>query len=807
MRLTRRSFTAGFTSTFAAAAAGAVLPKIGFAALPSTPSPFHKAISLSGAWNVYASDHLVAANVTLPHVPVALSWRNWDPVSWQKVWTYRRSLDLPDIAVQQRLFLSIERAMVNATVRVNGREVGSHHGGFLPFDCEISGAVRTGANQIEIEVDSRWLDEPPAGSPKGPAAVDYYLPGGIHGAVELRSLPRTAAVVDLWAHSRDVLSGEPSLEIFAEIESDQPRTAVLTCRLSTGGRLVQQSTTSAMLARGRSTVNAQLSSLRGIELWSPDHPKLYNLVIEVEIERTLMHAASKRIGFREARFSSDGFYLNGKKTRLFGLNRHELFPYVGFAASPRSTRHDAAYLRNELNCNMVRCSHYPQSIAFLDACDELGLMVWEEIPGWQYLGDQAWKRTAVQNTQEMIRRDRHHPSIIVWGTRINESANDPDLYNRTREIARHLDPTRPTSGSMTASSRADWKEHWHQDIFAFDDYHAAPDGTVGIDPALPGVPYMLAETVGQYSYGTANNFLRRYRRAGIPEEQNAQALLHAQAHDRAAQDERNAGVLAWCAFDYASPIHSYQGVKCPGVVDTFREPKLGAAFYRSQITPEQRVVLEPSFYWDAKLHVADGRAAIFSNCDQLRISLNGTPHSTLLPDANTYPRLHYPPFFADLPWHAIEQTVLRIDGYIAGRQCISRSFDGAHARDRLWMAADDRTIRADGVDSTRISFGIADSFGNPRPEGEGILRVEHRGAGQLVGDTTFPMSEGAVAAVWLRSLPDRTGRADVTIVHPGLGRRSISVQIRRETRSSSTSSADRPPAPRVDTSEEARASL
>lgn len=154
-------------------------------------------------------------------------------------------------------------------------------------------------------------------------------------------------------------------------------------------------------------------------------------------------------------------------------------------------------------------------------------MVWEEIPGWQYIGDDVWKDVAVRNVEEMIRRDRHHPSIIVWGTRINESANDDPPYQRTRELARRLDPTRPTSGSMTPSSRSDWNTHWHENIFAFDDYHAASDGSVGIDTALPGVPYMLAEAVGQYSYGTAKNFLRRYRRAGVPEEQNAQALLHA----------------------------------------------------------------------------------------------------------------------------------------------------------------------------------------------------------------------------------------------------------------------------------------
>ena len=770
MRLTRRSFA----STLAAAAASAALPKVEFAAALASSVPADR--SLSDGWSVSESGKLLDTDVTLPHIPVALSWRNWDPASWQKVWTYRRTLDLPNIDLHQRLFLHIERAMANATVRVNGKDTGSHKGGFLPFACEITDAVRTGSNEIEIEVDSRWLDVPPAGSPKGPAAVDYYLPGGINGAVSLRTVPRTA-IVDLWAQARDVLGERPSLDIFADIETEETQQALLTAKLFDGNTLFQQSAVPITLTAGRGTVSTQITSLRGIRLWSQDNPHLYRLELELSKQRKRIHSASIRIGFREARFELDGFYLNGKKTRLFGLNRHELFPYVGFAASPRSMRHDAAYLRNDLNCNVVRCSHYPQSTAFLDACDELGLMVWEEIPGWQYLGDEAWKNIALQNVEEMIRRDRHHPSIIVWGTRVNESANDPELYTRTSGLAQRLDPTRQTSGSMTPSSRADWKEHWHEDVFAFDDYHTAPDGTVGIDPALPGVPYMLAEAVGQYSYGTAKNFLRRYRRAGIPEEQNAQAVLHAQAHDRAAQDERNAGVIAWCGFDYASPINAYEGVKCPGVIDSFRVPKLGASFYRSQVSPEKRVVLEPSFYWDAKLHASDGMAAIFSNCEELHIALNGAPQAVLRPDRNAYPRLSYPPFFAVLPWKAIDGTVLKIDGYVGNKQRISRSFDGSHDHDQLWVSVDDGRIAADGVDSTRVSFGIADRFGNSRPAADGTLAVQHAGAGHLIGDKTFNMSEGAAGAVWLRSSTGKTGQANITVAHPRLGRRRVSVQI------------------------------
>ena len=190
-----------------------------------------------------------------------------------------------------------------------------------------------------------------------------------------------------------------------------------------------------------------------------------------------MHDHRTRIGFREARFEVDGFFLNGKRLRLFGLDRHEVYPYVGFTMPDRVMRRDAEILRHEYNCNIVRCSHYPQSEAFLDACDELGLMVWEETPGWGYLGDDAWKELVVQNVTDMILRDRNRACIVIWGVRVNESANDVPLYKRTTAIAKSLDGTRACSGSLTSSPR----KNWHEDVFALDDYHSAKDGSVGID--------------------------------------------------------------------------------------------------------------------------------------------------------------------------------------------------------------------------------------------------------------------------------------------------------------------------------------
>ena len=147
------------------------------------------------------------------------------------------------------------------------------------------------------------------------------------------------------------------------------------------------STSTAITKAGAHAVTLTLTGLGKPELWSPSTPKLYTVRTTLTDQSgTELHSLDVRTGFRQAEFKLDGFHLNGKPFKLFGLNRHQLFPYLGMAANERLQRRDAELLKTTLNCNMVRCSHYPQSPHFLDACDELGLMVWEEPPGWQYVG-------------------------------------------------------------------------------------------------------------------------------------------------------------------------------------------------------------------------------------------------------------------------------------------------------------------------------------------------------------------------------------------------------------------------------------
>jgi beta-galactosidase len=297
------------------------------------------------------------------------------------------------------------------------------------------------------------------------------------------------------------------------------------------------------------------------------------------------------------------------------------------------------------------------------------------------------------------------------------------------------------------------------------------------------MPYLVSETVGQFNYG-GKGFGRKYRRAGDPALQSQQALFHAQAHNKAAAYPRCAGVIAWCAFDYDSLMNAYQAVKCPGVADVFRIPKLGAAFYLAQVDPAVRPVIEPDFYWDFGPKTPNGpgeHAAIFSNCDRLELLIDDKTHAVLHPDLAGFTHLKYPPFFADLKLDGAASPELRIDGFVGQARVFTRSFSSDRSSDRLWLHADEAELRADGSDATQLVFRVVDKFGAPRPFAEGEVSLSIEGPGDIVGDNPFQFADsGGAGAVWIRTVEGREGIINVTAKHPFLGSAHVRLQSRAD---------------------------
>lgn len=721
--------------------------------------------------------------VTLPHCVAKLSWQNWDYKEWEKIWIYRHHFTPPREWNKKRVFLHFEGVMVGNKPVINGHELPGRLGGYLPSQCELTEWLKEGENILAVVVDSRWSQCPPEGSPKGPSRIDYLEPGGIYRPARLEIVPQIF-ISDVFAKPVDVLNPSRAVEVACTINAGaEARTIELLVELKDKDRVLatERQALAAAVSPGETTAHLTLRNLGNVNLWHVKTPRLYHVVATLLVDGKPVHHYTRRIGFREARFEVDGFFLNGERFRFMGLDRHELYPYVGGAMPRRVLRRDAELLRREFNCDIVRCSHYPQSEAFLDACDELGMMVWEEPPGWGYMGDEQWRDLVVRDVGEMIKRDRNHPAIVIWGVRVNESNNDNALYQRTTALARTLDGSRPCSGSMT--THKNWRQNWHEDVFSMDDYHSTPDGQVAIYPPLPGVPYMLSETVGQYNYTDRKTFNAKYRRAGDVQLQTAQAVRHAQAHNNALNYERFCGVIAWCAIDYGSLVNPYHNVKCPGVADVFRIPKLGASFYQAQTDPGADPVIAPNFFWDFGADTPRGpgmKSSVFSNCERLEFFVDGKSVGSAQPDKTNYPHVKHAPFFVDLDFDGGAHPELRIAGFMGDREVISRKFSSDPARDQFVLKADDKELVADGADATRLMFGQMDAYGNPRLKGGGEVAFAVEGPGKLVGDNPFQLADpGGVGAVWIRTLPRETGHITVTARHSTLGEQTVHIKVIR----------------------------
>ncbi|WP_372664932.1 glycoside hydrolase family 2 protein [Amycolatopsis kentuckyensis] len=762
-RLSRR----GFLAASGAALLGAVVAGSAGHAAPGPDSARLGDFWLFGRYDDGCTelgfDEIDLSPVQLPHCVTPLSWTGWDPASWQDRWIYRKHFT---VSTAERFTARFDGVMTNASVFLNGAPVATHQGGYLPFEVELPGVVE-GDNVLAVVVDGRWALDVPPNLPHsaGPSVIDFYQPAGIYRPAAIGPVPRTR-LADVFARPVDVLSPGRSLHLTCTL--DAPVVAQVTASVRQAGRELAHGT--APLEG--TTAEFDVHGLDAVRLWDVDDPALCDVVVTVRSGPAVLDQRTVRIGFREAEFTPDGFFLNGRRLKLAGLNRHQWYPFAGGAMPDRVQRRDAEILRRELNCTMVRCSHYPQSSAFLDACDELGLLVWEEIPGWGRIGDAAWQQQNLRDVSDMITRDRNHPSIVVWGTRVNEANGTTAMYGRTGRLARQLDPSRPTSGALASSTGARFAGG-DVEILAYNDYTARRGAPFQLRPPRAGVPYLVTETIGTLSGA------RAYRRTDPAATQQLQAELHAKAHDLAAADDRYCGLLAWCAFDYPSGWQrSVGGSKYAGVSDFFRIPKPAAAFYASQGDPLVRAVVEPGFAWDFTASPAGpGRdVTIWSNCDRLLLFLDDRPIGAARSRRADFPHLPYPPFAADLVVPRGPRPQLRIDGYAGGRLVVSRRFSGDRSRDVLGCVPDDTQLRADGADATRVVVSAMDRFGTLRAGATGKVTLALTGPAELVGEPALDLgATGGAAAVWLRPFAGPPGVLTLTARHGSLGTATATV--------------------------------
>lgn len=695
--------------------------------------------------------------ITLPHSVKLFPHHNFDNKAYQLISTYRKRFQFFRDDQQSLVFLDFEGVMLACTVYLNGEMIGEHRGGYAPFEINLTSELQEGENLLTIYVDSHEREHiPPYGH-----LVDYLTFGGIYRDVFLRVVHPTH-VTNIFIQTPDVVT-KPQLNCevdLSQFESDLMLKAALADQQE---KIIAET----QIPIKEQTVNLAFDSLPDVKLWSLQAPNLYTLNLTLIKRGETIDTYASRFGFRTCEFRDDGgFYLNDERVDLFGLNRHQTYPYIGAAAPARLQRQDADILKHELSCNIVRTSHYPQSPHFLDRCDEIGLLVFEEITGWQHIGDDAWKEISLNELESMIKRDRNHPSIILWGVRINESPDDDAFYSHTNALAHQLDPTRQTGGA-----RCFLGSSFLEDVYTYNDF----SNTV-IEP--PELPYLITEYAG-HMFPT---------KAWDHEERLIEhALLHARITDSQLGNPKIAGAIGWCAFDYNTHIEFGSGDRIcyHGVMDIFRLPKWAAYFYQSQQPPSKKIVLQAATHWTMGDRNGGGNdpITVFSNCEEIEVVIGQEVVGRFTPDHETYPHLLHPPFTIPVlekftAWGQGGYNDLHLIGYLHGEPAAEQWIASNQLPAKLELTTDSKQIYADGADMTRLVFRITDSYGNPLPYTTKVVDFKIEGPADLMGENPFPLV-GGQAALYIKA-QHQPGRVSIHARTPGLPEATISLEIIKE---------------------------
>ena len=717
--------------------------------------------------------------VRLPHSAVELPYNYFDETEYQKPFTYQKVLAWRPEFEGSEVSLMFDAAMANSVVYLNGREVVAHKDGYTPFEARLTPHLVQGDNLVTVKVDGTENPEiPPFGG-----QIDYLCYAGIYRDVWLK-VASPVSIGNVKIETPDALAERKSVtaRVFLANPDDRTFSGKLTATIADkSGTEVA----SASVALDGKEALLTFSDLAGITLWDIDNPALYTLSLSLESDHG-KDKVTQRFGFRTARFTPDGFLLNDKPLKLRGLNRHQSWPHTGYAMGRRAQEKDADILKHELACNIVRTSHYPQSKWFLERCDEIGLLVFEEIPGWQHIGGKAWQQESIENVRRMIERDWNHPSIIIWGVRINESQDNHDFYAETNRLARELDPTRQTGGVRFITN-----SELLEDVYTMNDFILGNEELPGNNRGrvvlrdrvettgiTRPIPYMITEYNG-HMYPT--------KRFDQEQRQAEHVTRHLLVLNAAAGDSNISGSTGWCMFDYNThkDFGSGDRICYHGVLDMYRIPKLAAYAYASQGDPEQNVVLQPVTFWARGERNIGGvlPLIILTNCDYVDVKFGEWPAKRIYPDRETYPHLPHPPVVLDLRTVTQEEfgswgRVWRegtITGYLDDKVVKTLVLPADPVPATLNVKADDTMLRVGEKDAVRVVVRALDQCGNLLPYFEEPVSLALSGPGRIIGPADHTLKGGATG-FWVEA-GDKRGSLELVVASRRFAPQSVTFTV------------------------------
>ncbi|MDN4504329.1 glycoside hydrolase family 2 TIM barrel-domain containing protein [Alteromonadaceae bacterium BrNp21-10] len=752
---------------------------------PETPVVnANRVININKNWQFYKTDQdaqfdlvkmTAADKVALPHTPQIeprVVNDQWQGLSW-----YQRTLSADKAWQGKKVYLRFEGAMNHAQVWLNDELLGEHLGGYLPFTFDISSALNfVGDNILRVRLDNR--DNPIIG-PKPLAILDFNTYGGLYRDVNViikeplhisdEILANQPASGGIFVSYPQVSAEKSVVEVKTHIANDDAQAKQFTLHqtLLLGEQQVAtaQSKPLSLDANSAKQFSQQLT-VTNAQLWSPQAPNLYQLITQVRDGNRVVEQQQTQIGIREFTFNEKHeLLINGEKTFLRGVNRHQEYPHVGYATSAQADYRDAVKIKSA-GFDYVRLSHYPHSKAFMQAADELGLVLIDAILGWQYyLDDVAFEEQIIRTCRDLIRRDRNHASVLAWECSLNESAMPEEFVAKLHNVVREEDPNGFSAGwmhgyDMYLQARQHRQQHYD----------------------IPTQPYNVSE-YGDWEYYAQNAGLAQDSWQDLKEEERTSRQLLNAGEKRLLQQARNLQEAHndnltypayadgyWVMFDYNRGYAD--DIESSGIMSLYRLPKYSYYFYQSQRDASEQ---SPAYDSGPMVHIASEWTAesstnvrVFSNADEVELWLNDEIVSRNKPSNDKYStHLPHPPFEFKVPEFVSGNLIAK--AFIDGKQVAEHKVTTPSAATSLHLSIDESRVPvAAGVkDIVFVYAELLDAQGNSVPLNDVEVVLTTVGDIEVVNPGKIVTSQGKAAAVV--RIGESLNKAKVSVTAPELG--------------------------------------
>lgn len=702
------------------------------------------------SWEVVSTPH------TVELLPAEGSGcRNYQGKAW-----YRKHFVMPEDTKGKDVTLHFEAVMGKQKFYVNGKEVKENFGGYLPVTISLTEAGVKPGEECVVAVMADNSDDKtfPPGKPQH--SLDFAYHGGIYRDVWMIAKD-PVAITDpveagkvagggVFVHFDKVSDKSAEVNIDTDLANNgrvARKVTVETSLIDPQGNLVRKVSTPVTLKAGENRSVAQKIQVKNPELWSPDSPVLYRVESRVKDGKTTIDGGATRVGIRYFHFDGDkGFFLNGKPFgQLIGANRHQDFAYVGNAVPNSQQWRDAKRLR-DAGCRIIRVAHYPQDPSFMDACDELGLFVIVATPGWQYWNkDPQFAERVHENTRSIIRRDRNHPSVLMWEPILNETRYPENFSLEALQITKdeYPYPGRPIAAADMHSAGV--KEN-------YDLVYGWPGDDEKADAPRQNIfTREFGENVDDWY---AHNNDNRASRSWGERPMKVQALSLAKTYDGLYRTTgKFIGGAQWHPFDHQRGYHPdpYWG----GIYDAFRQPKYAYHMFRSQTAHDlDHPVAEsgPMVYIMHEMtQFSDPDVVVFSNCDSVRLSIYDGAKSWTLPVLHEEGHMPSAPVvfkdvwdfweargysYTNKNWQAVN---LVAEGIVDGKVVATQRKMPSRRSTKLRLYADwnGKPLVADGSDFIVVVAEVTDDNGNVRRLAKENIVFTVEGEGEIIGDASI----------------------------------------------------------------------